>query len=137
LRGNLRALLETVSAMLGESAAAPPAASPAFERAPVPPGIITFSDVVVDLRAHAVQRRGVAVALSPRGYALLATLVTRPGEVITRAQLLREIWGYSSDVMSRTVDMHIMELRRKLEVDPANPRHFQTVRKTGYRFAPA
>jgi DNA-binding response OmpR family regulator len=100
----------------------------------VPPGTVTFSDVVVDLRAHTVHRDGVAVALSPRGYALLATLVTRPGEVITRAQLLREIWGYSSGVMSRTVDMHIMELRRKLEADPANPRHFHTVRKTGYRF---
>ena len=72
-------------------------------------------------------------AVAP-GYALLATLVTRHGEVITRAQLLREIWGYSSDVLSRTVDMHIMELRRKLEVDPAKPRHFHTVRKTGYRF---
>ena len=81
-----------------------------------------------------MHRSGVAIALSPRGYALLATLVTRPDEVITRAQLLREIWGYSSDVMSRTVDMHIMELRRKLEADPANPRHFCTVRKTGYRF---
>ncbi len=134
LRGNLRALLETVSAMLGEAAASPAVASPASERAPVPPGIITFSDVVVDLRAHTVHRGGVAVALSPRGYALLATLVTRPGEVITRSQLLRELWGYSSDVMSRTVDMHVMELRRKLEVYPANPRHFQTVRKTGYRF---
>ena len=139
LRGNLRALLETVRTMLGETAAAstaaaPTAATPVSESSPVPPGVVTFSDVVVDLRAHTVHRRGAAVALSPRGYALLATLVTRPGEVITRSQLLREIWGYSSDVMSRTVDMHIMELRRKLEVDPANPRHFQTVRKTGYRF---
>jgi DNA-binding response OmpR family regulator len=137
LHGNLRALLETVRTMLGETAAAPAAAPPALERPPVQPGIVTFADVVVDLRAHTVHRDGVAIALSPRGYALLATLVTRPGEVITRAQLLREIWGYSSDVMSRTVDMHIMELRRKLEVDPTNPRHFQTVRKTGYRFARA
>ena len=134
LRGNLRALLETVKTMLGETAATPSETAPASESSPVQPRIVTFSDVVVDLRAHTVQRNGVAVALSPRGYALLATLVTRPGEVITRAQLLREIWGYSSDVMSRTVDMHIMELRRKLEVDPTSPRHFQTVRKTGYRF---
>ena len=135
LRGNLRALLETVRAMIGDAAEAPaPAAGPAPESAPVQTGIVTFSDVVVDLRAHTVHRGGDAVALSPRGYALLATLAARPGEVFTRSQLLREIWGYSSDVMSRTVDMHIMELRRKLEVDPANPRHFQTVRKTGYRF---
>ena len=134
LRGNLRALLETVRTMLGETAEAAAAASLAAESAPVQPAIVTFSDVIVDLRAHTVHRGGAAVALSPRGYALLATLVARPGEVFTRSQLLREIWGYSSDVMSRTVDMHIMELRRKLEVDPTNPRHFQTVRKTGYRF---
>jgi DNA-binding response OmpR family regulator len=136
LRGNLRALLDTVRTMLGETAAAPTAATPAPEVS-VQPGIVTFSDVVVDLRAHTVHRDGAAIALSPRGYALLARLVTKPGEVVTRAQLLREIWGYSSDVMSRTVDMHMMELRRKLEVDPANPRHFQTVRKTGYRFTQA
>jgi DNA-binding response OmpR family regulator len=135
LHGNLRALLETVRTMLGETSAAPAAAVLASESAPVKSGIVTFSDVVVDLRAQTVHRSGAAVALSPRGYALLATLVTRPDEVITRSQLLSEIWGYSSDVMSRTVDMHIMELRRKLEVDPANPRHFQTVRKSGYRFA--
>ena len=134
LHGNLRALLETVRTMLGETAAAPTTAALTPESSPVQTGIVTFSDVVVDLRAHTVHRSGVAIALSPRGYALLASLVTRPDEVITRSQLLREIWGYSSDVMSRTVDMHIMELRRKLEVDPANPRHFQTVRKTGYRF---
>ena len=134
LHGNLRALLDTVRTMLGESAPAPVAATAGAEGSPVPPRIVTFGDVVVDLRAQTVHRNGAGVALSPRGYTLLATLATRPGQVITRAQLLREIWGYSSGVMSRTVDMHIMELRRKLEVDPANPRHFLTVRKSGYRF---
>jgi DNA-binding response OmpR family regulator len=134
LHGNLRVLLETVRTMLGETPTVSVAAAPAPDSPAAQPGVVAFSDVVVDLRAHTVRRDGVAVTLSPRGYALLATLVTRPNEVITRAQLLREIWGYSSDVMSRTVDMHIMELRRKLEVDPANPRHFCTVRKTGYRF---
>ena len=134
LRGNLRALLETVKTMLGETSVAPSSSAADAERTPVQSATVAFSDVVVDLRAHTVNRNGVTVALSPRGYALLATLVSRPGEVITRSQLLREIWGYASDVMSRTVDMHIMELRRKLEADPANPRHFHTVRKTGYRF---
>jgi DNA-binding response OmpR family regulator len=133
LHGNLRALLETVKQMLGEPAVS---TTPAPDRAPVQSGVVTFSDIVIDLRAHTVHRNGAPVALSPRGYALLATLVARPGEVVTRSQLLREVWGYSSDVMSRTVDMHIMELRRKLEPDPTNPRHFQTVRKTGYRFTP-
>ena len=134
LRGNLRALLETVKTMLGETTPAPLSTDSDLERPQLQPAVVTFSDVVVDLRGHTVQRNGIPVALSPRGYALLTTLVTRPGEVITRAQLLREIWGYASDVMSRTVDMHIMELRRKLEVDPQNPRHFHTVRKSGYRF---
>lgn len=126
-RGNLRALLESMRTLLGDTTAISVQEMPSSD-------IVRFSDVEVNLRAHTVHRDGVAVTLSPRGYALLATLVTRPNEVISRAQLLHEIWGYSSDVMSRTVDMHIMELRRKLEVDPTNPRHFQTVRKTGYRF---
>ena len=134
LRGNLRSLLETVKALLGETSDAPTAVVAAADSPPPQPAIVTFSDVLVNLRAHTVHRNNVAVPLSPRGYELLVTLVTRPDEVISRQQLLREIWGYSSDVMSRTVDMHIMEIRRKLEVDPANPRHFQTVRKTGYRF---
>jgi len=134
LHGNLRALLETVRTMLGETGTTPAVTTPASESSRAQFGSITFSDVVVDLRAHTVHRNGVAVALSPRGFALLATLVTRPDEVISRSELLREVWGYSSEVMSRTVDMHIMELRRKLEADPGNPRHFCTVRKTGYRF---
>jgi DNA-binding response OmpR family regulator len=134
LRGNLRALLDTVQTLLGDAPAAPTPVTPAPNGSPPLPATVTFSDVVVNLRAHTVHRSGVAIPLSPRAYELLVTLVTRPGDVMSRAQLLREIWGYSSDVMSRTVDMHIMELRRKLEVDPANPRHFQTVRKTGYRF---
>ena len=134
MRGNLRALLETVRTLLGETSHAPTAVTPPPDRSSPPTGIVTFSDVVVNLRAHTVHRDGAAIALTPRGYELLVTLVTRPDEVISRGELLREIWGYSSDVMSRTVDMHIMEIRRKLEVDPANPRHFQTVRKSGYRF---
>jgi DNA-binding response OmpR family regulator len=132
LREHLRTLLDTVRTLLGDAAAPPPTATP--DTPSPPPRLVTFSDVAIDLRAHTVHRNGVAVQLTPRGYELLVALVTRPGEVISRAQLLREIWGYSSDVMSRTVDMHIMEVRRKLEIDPANPRHFQTVRKTGYRF---
>jgi DNA-binding response OmpR family regulator len=129
LHDHLRNLLATVQTMLGEGGP-----RPAAETTPAQASVVAFSDVVVDLRAHTVHRDGAVVSLSPRGFALLATLVTKPGEVVTRAQLLQEIWGYSSDVMSRTVDMHIMELRRKLEADPTNPRHFQTVRKTGYRF---
>ena len=54
---------------------------------------------------------------------------------MSREELLTEVWGYSAEVMSRTVDTHVAELRRKLERDPANPKHILTVRKTGYRLA--
>jgi len=56
--------------------------------------------------------------------------------VVTREELLREIWEYSADVSSRTVDVHVAWLRQKLEKDPQNPRHIQTIRGKGYRFTP-
>jgi DNA-binding response OmpR family regulator len=62
--------------------------------------------------------------------------VTRPGQVISRAELLKTVWGYHASVVSRTIDTHIAELRRKLEPNPASPRHITTVWKTGYRFLP-
>ncbi len=64
---------------------------------------------------------------------LLVALLRRNGACATRVELLTEVWGYSAEVMSRTVDTHVAELRRKLERDPANPTHIVTVRKTGYR----
>jgi len=60
-------------------------------------------------------------------------LLQRRGAVATRLELLTEVWGYSAEVLSRTVDTHVAELRRKLEADPAAPRHILTVRKAGYR----
>jgi len=64
---------------------------------------------------------------------LLAALLRRRGAVASRLELLSEVWGYHTSVVSRTVDTHVAELRRKLETDPANPRHILTVRKAGYR----
>jgi len=83
--------------------------------------------------SRTVLRRGEAVLLTPKEYDLLVALLRRNGACATRVELLTEVWGYSAEVMSRTVDTHIAELRRKLEQDPANPRHILTVRKTGYR----
>jgi DNA-binding response OmpR family regulator len=91
--------------------------------------------VVIAERAHAVTRGGAPVALRPREYDLLLALLDRAGGVATRDALLREVWGYERGVTSRTVDTHMAELRRKLEPDPAHPRHLLTVRKTGYRLA--
>jgi DNA-binding response OmpR family regulator len=80
-----------------------------------------------------VLRRGETVLLTPKEYDLLVALLRRNGACATRVELLTEVWGYSAEVMSRTVDTHVAELRRKLEPDPANPAHIVTVRKTGYR----
>jgi len=92
-----------------------------------------FGDVSIDLGTHEVLREGVPIALRPKEYDLLVALLAREGRVATRAELLEEVWRYEPDVYSRTVDIHMAELRRKLEPDPARPRHLLTVRKTGYR----
>lgn len=94
-----------------------------------------FGDVRVDAARHTVTRQGVPVALRPKEYDLLIALLRRNGQVATRIELLKEVWGYDDSVMSRTVDTHIAELRRKLEADPANPRYILTVLKTGYRLS--
>lgn len=93
-----------------------------------------FGDVVIDRAARVATRQGRDVGLSPKAFDLLLALVGRNGAVATRVELLREVWGYQALVLSRTVDSHVAELRKKLEADPANPRHVLTVFKTGYRF---
>jgi DNA-binding response OmpR family regulator len=94
---------------------------------------IKVGDITVYPATHTVVRDSEMVALRPKEYELLLALVRRGGRVATRAELLTEVWGYSDDVMSRTVDTHIAELRRKLESNPTNPKHVLTVRKVGYR----
>ncbi|HEV8508922.1 MAG TPA: response regulator transcription factor [Gemmatimonadales bacterium] len=92
-----------------------------------------FGDVTVDFASHQVRRAGRTAELRPKEYALLVALLKRGGRVASRLELLREVWGYADDVMSRTVDTHVAMLRRKLERDPAHPRHIVTVRTFGYR----
>jgi len=94
---------------------------------------LAFGDVSIDLGSRSVTRAGQAVALTPKAYELLLALVRRAGVVASRADLLKEVWGYGAFIMTRTVDSHIAELRRKLD-DPTNPRHIITVWKVGYRF---
>jgi DNA-binding response OmpR family regulator len=94
-----------------------------------------FGDVEVDTGTHTVRRKGRPVLLRPKEYELLIALLKRNGQVATRSELLEEVWGYSDEVYSRTVDTHVAELRRKLEENAADPRHILTVRKTGYRIA--
>lgn len=95
---------------------------------------ICFGDIEIDTSARTIRRAGEPVQLSPKEFDLLLALARRQGGVASRAELLDEVWRYANTaVMTRTVDMHIAELRRKLEDDPTNPRHLLTVRKAGYR----
>jgi DNA-binding response OmpR family regulator len=80
-----------------------------------------------------VRKGGVEVALRPKEYDLLLELLRHRGEVRSRLDLMQTVWGYSSAVITRTVDTHMFELRRKLEADAARPRHIMTVRGIGYR----
>jgi DNA-binding response OmpR family regulator len=98
------------------------------------PGVERFGAIRIDPRSRTVTRKGDEVSLAPMEYDLLMALVERRGAVASRAELLEEVWGYANtDVMTRTVDIHMAELRKKLEEDPARPRHLLTVRKVGYR----
>jgi len=97
------------------------------------PARVRFGNVEVEPATHTVLRGGHPVALRPKEFELLMALVRRRGGVATRLELLREVWGYSDEVVSRTVDTHVAEVRRKLEDDPQNPVHLLTVRKAGYR----
>jgi two-component system, OmpR family, alkaline phosphatase synthesis response regulator PhoP len=98
-------------------------------------GVVRFGDVEVDLASRTVCRAGTPVALSPRAYSLLLALLRRDGAVVSRIELLREVWGHRAAVVTRTVDIHVAELRRKLERDPQTPEHILTVRKVGYRIS--
>ena len=95
---------------------------------------IDFGDIRIEPEAHVVYRGDALVPLRPREFDLLMALVRRRGTAASRRNLLDEVWGYDNDVVSRTVDTHVAELRRKLEANPAEPQHILTVRKTGYRW---
>ena len=94
---------------------------------------IVIGDLRIEPATRTVYRAGVPVPLRPKEFELLVALARRDGEVVSRYELLDEVWGYGADVVSRTVDTHVGQLRAKLERDPAAPRLLLTVRKSGYR----
>jgi len=81
-----------------------------------------------------VRRSGAAVELTPLEFKVLATMIRSTGRVFSRAQLIDEAWGRGVAITDRVVDNHIMNLRRKLEENPAEPRYLISVRGLGYRF---
>ncbi len=123
---DLLELLARISAILRRTARRDP--GPSAQRA-----FIRLGSVEIDLGSQTVSKHGVPVHLRPKEYDLLVALARRNGAVATRTELLNEVWRYHPDIVSRTIDTHIGELRRKLEPDPARPTLILTVRKTGFR----
>jgi DNA-binding response OmpR family regulator len=92
-----------------------------------------IGDLTVDFAARLVRRGGVEVPLRPKEFDLLAALVRHRGRVVSRDELLREVWGYADGTQSRTVETHLAALRERLGDDPGAPRYIITVRRAGYR----
>jgi DNA-binding response OmpR family regulator len=96
--------------------------------------VVAFDGISVDFSKMEVTRDAETIALTAQEFKTLKFLVQNPERVITRDQLLNEVWGYQNYPSTRTVDNHILRLRQKLERDPANPVHFRTVHGVGYKF---
>ena len=97
---------------------------------------LVFGDVTVSVLSMETHRRGKLVPLTCKEFKILVYLIKNPRRVISRDEFLNEVWGYQSYPCTRTVDNHIWQLRRKLEADPTDPKHFHTVHGAGYRFLP-
>jgi len=97
-------------------------------------GVLEFDGLTIDPHAHRVRVGGVDVELTPREWALLAALAAQPFRAFSRAELLARAFAGEPDVLERTVDAHVMNLRRRIEADPASPKRIVTVFGVGYRF---
>ncbi len=95
-----------------------------------------FGDVKVDFEKGHVAKAGSALNLASKELQLLRYLVDQRGNVVSREELLQNVWEYQSDVSSRTIDVHVAWLRQKLEDNPQFPKFIHTVRGVGYRFTP-
>ncbi len=95
--------------------------------------VLRCGDLVIDTYRHEVRRKDAPVTVTPREFAILAALAAAQGRTFTRTELLEEAFGYDYEGLERTVDVHVMNLRRKLEDDPARPRYLRTVYGVGYR----
>ena len=99
-------------------------------------GIYVFDDVVVDFSETQINRRGKKIVVTPKEFQTLAFLIKNAKRVVSREELLNEVWGYPNYPCTRTVDNHILRLRQKLERDPSQPLHLVTVHCLGYKFVP-
>ena len=126
---SLRELLARVRAHLRRTESAQASA-------PGAPSRVRIGEVLIDLDRHEVHREGRLQTLTRREFGLLAYLIHHPGEVLSRERLLKEAWGYAENQTTRTVDNHVLRLRKHIEPDPDRPRFIRTARGEGYLFDP-
>ena len=105
-------------------------------KAAMPDVLPSFGDIAIDARARRVTKGGSEVTLTRREFDILEFLARHPGEVIGRDKFCDSLWGEAVYVTERVIDTHIASLRRKIEGDPANPRHILSVRGVGYKLSP-
>jgi DNA-binding response OmpR family regulator len=92
--------------------------------------------VIVDFPKTQITRGGEKITVTPKEFKTLEFLAKNAQRVISRDELLNEVWGYQNYPCTRTVDNHILRLRQKLEIEPSNPSHFLTIHRVGYKFVP-
>jgi DNA-binding response OmpR family regulator len=100
-----------------------------------PTAVLSNGDLEIDAGRFEVRLRGEPVALTAKEFAILELLAKEPGRVYTRGQIIDKAFGFEHDVSERTVDAHVVNLRRKIEENPAEPHYVQTVYGRGYRMA--
>jgi len=105
------------------------------QEAPQGPPEMHFAGLVIDRRSHEVRVRGEAVSLTPTEFRLLEVLAGEPGRAFTRLELLDRVFGYDFEGFERTIDVHVKNLRKKIEQDPRQPTYVQTVYGVGYKFS--
>jgi DNA-binding response OmpR family regulator len=98
------------------------------------PDELRFDNVVVDFRRFEARRDGKVLEMTPKEFGVLRVLASRSGEVVTRDELLDQVWGFENYPTTRTVDNHLAQLRAKLEKNPAEPAHLLTVHGVGYKW---
>src|SRR6202034_1416665 len=96
--------------------------------------VFCFGDLVVDVNKEEVLRHGAPLDLTAKEFGLLQYFIANPNERLSRQILLEQVWGYKQVLNTRTVDLHVAQLRQKLEPDPKHPRHILTVFRSGYKF---
>lgn len=125
---SMRELFLRVRAVLARSSGDTPGS-------PESGGKVRLGDCLIDFSAYTVTRGDTREHLSPMELELLRTLMNREGEAIDRNTLLELVWGRNAESTNRTVDMHVLKLRKKIEPEPNKPRHLLTVHGVGYRFS--